>query len=173
MIALHAEHLCIAARAQWVEEDEIVDDVTVLDPASPDGCGMLQLLPLRQLRLLAGDVRRVLYGQLQHMIKIAGRGRRGGEGAGRRLALRPIVDINSMHTNDMLHAVASQKHAQNKLQCRRCSSIHPSVNRGTHLVAALGSRGQRARGPRSCPTTLRQRYHGRYSSGNTRAPSVL
>lgn len=85
MIVPHAKHLCIAARAQWIEEDEIIDDVTVLDPASPDGCGMLQPLLLRQLRLLAGDVRRVLDGQLRHTITRVGRGRRGG-GGGRRLA---------------------------------------------------------------------------------------
>ena len=53
-------HLGIAARAQRLEQNEVIDDVAVLQPAPADRGGVFQLLLLRKLRLLAGDVSRVL-----------------------------------------------------------------------------------------------------------------
>lgn len=58
---LHGAYLGVAARAQRLEEDVVVDDVAVLEPASPDGRRVLQLLLLRELGLLAGDIGRVFH----------------------------------------------------------------------------------------------------------------
>lgn len=54
-------HLGVAARAQRLQKDVVVDDISVLEPAAPHGRGVLQLLLLRELRLLTGDVGRVLH----------------------------------------------------------------------------------------------------------------
>lgn len=67
-------YLCVTARPKGVEEDEVIHDVTILQPAASDGGRVFQLLLLRKLCFFPGDVRRVLYRHLSSAKEESARG---------------------------------------------------------------------------------------------------